>query len=558
MNKYAISPVPPSNVKGSDFAGVPFSFEWDVNIPWDGEYIFRGAKDNRAEFYLDNNFISKLNNYTGALTPIKKTLKKGTHKIRLDVLNLPVREKYESSLTTRTAGAILEAEDHVDGDWQDIVCYAKEGRFFGISGNEGKYIIDGNPGEKKEVEFRVTTSAMFVNKLEIEGLFAEIGPLYKEGIEQPFQLNKTFKKTVEVGKVYPVSVVNVSGASNRGRIKIRSKVVPGEVKKVKVPSSTETAVEVRNVFNTVDYIDKANRQLWRSNVYARGGFINEYGVCPFDTVTVLEDNPYAGTHRIRWAAVNFPVSGNYTIQVAVDDNVRLKIGDKVEIFKQGFSTPGDGGTSTGDSKYIKFIEKGMHEIVADLDQIGGGRFGFDQSVVDTSVKGINPMSLAINITADVVELERDVVKSWNQNPMGVALAIQAPLPPIPQQPIPQAEGRCPNNPIWSTRFPNSEKKWHPVKFPVWSKFTNKYAMSPIPPFSTASSDKGGIKFTNTWNLDIPYDGWYGVRGTKDNFGKLMIDGKEVSSLNHFKTPKPTLTKVFLGRGAHTITVEVEN
>ena len=58
MNTYAISPVPPSNVKGSDFAGVPFSFEWDVDIPYDGEYIFRGAKDNRAEFYLDNNFYS--------------------------------------------------------------------------------------------------------------------------------------------------------------------------------------------------------------------------------------------------------------------------------------------------------------------------------------------------------------------------------------------------------------------------------------------------------------------------------------------------------------------
>ena len=37
--------------------------------------------------------------------------------------------------------------------------------------------------------------------------------------------------------------------------------------------STETQT-LSTVFNTADWINKANRKLWRTNVYARGGFIN--------------------------------------------------------------------------------------------------------------------------------------------------------------------------------------------------------------------------------------------------------------------------------------------
>ncbi len=62
--------------------------------------------------------------------------------------------------------------------------------------------------------------------------------------------------------------------------------------------STDTKGEqTRNVFNTVDYITKANRPLWRTNVFNRGGFLNDYGVCPFDTKLELKDNPYAGDHN---------------------------------------------------------------------------------------------------------------------------------------------------------------------------------------------------------------------------------------------------------------------
>ena len=72
-----------------------------------------------------------------------------------------------------------------------------------------------------------------------------------------------------------------------------------EVVDVKSTSSEIiTDKKLSEVFNTVDYINKANRKLWRTNVNNRGGFMNEYGVCPFDTLNTLPDNPYAGTHEI--------------------------------------------------------------------------------------------------------------------------------------------------------------------------------------------------------------------------------------------------------------------
>jgi len=414
MNTYAISPVPPSNVKGSDFAGIPFTFEWEEDFPYDGEYIFRGLCDNKVEFYLDNLKVSNLGGFNQGVTPIRKTLRAGVHRIRLDLLNIPI---YET------------------------------------------------------------------------------------------------KKTQDQS-----------------------------------PTS-----QTKKVFNTIDYIDKADRRLWRTNVYNRGGFINEYGVCPFDTTSQLEDNPYAGTHRIIWNNINFPVDGNYIIEIEVDDNVNLTFtgsGTETVINKIGFSGVDQG---TGKSTETKFFKAGNYTITADLEQIPGGKFGF------SGIKGTNPMALAINVQTSFAERQVISSKSWNENPMGVAFTIDAPQPPIPQEPIPLQEGRCPNNPIWTTRFPGAKERWYPVILDSrWSKFMNRYAISPVPPLSENNSEASGVVWRNSWDLDIPYDGFYALRGTKDNAGRILIDGNEISKLNHFKNQNPDSTKFFLSKGRHEIQVEVEN
>ena len=162
--------------------------------------------------------------------------------------------------------------------------------------------------------------------------------------------------------------------------------------------------------------------------------------------------------------------------------------------------------------------------------------------------------------------------------MGVALKIDPPSPPIPQEPIPKAPGRCPNNPIWSTRFPGGQETWYPVTHAnedgskIWSKFMNRFAMSPVPPLSSAGSAKGGTVYSNSWNIEVPYDGFYGMKGTVDTGGRILVDGKVVlqggyssgtqfsgpNNLENFSSEAPKTVKFPLTEGNHTITVEVEN
>jgi hypothetical protein len=178
--------------------------------------------------------------------------------------------------------------------------------------------------------------------------------------------------------------------------------------------------------------------------------------------------------------------------------------------------------------------------------------------IGNGVKGINPMALAINIESLSVEKEVISAKSWNENPMGVSLTIDSPNPPIPQEKIPEAPGRCPRNPMWSTRYPGAKEKWHPVRFEGWSPFFNRFAMSPIPPKKDKNSDAGGSVFTNSWNQEIPYNGWYKIRGEVDDIGRVYINGEKKLDLSRRNDKIRGEEKFFLAKGTAEIKVEVEN
>ena len=669
MNRYAVSPIPASNAPGSDFAGQVATLEWEENFPYTGEYVFRGMADNVATLYLDNQELIKTKNFKGDPTDtIKKTIEEGVHRIKIDLLNIPIKEKV---------------------------------------------IVKAPKGDSTNIRFRVTTSADFANGIKIPGLGINVSKQYKGK-----QLNESFNRDINYGIEYDVTTTS----GGKGKIKLRTSgqnvlqmeetsdndwqdlvctVSGGRFIKINgnkcklifdAPPTTQnksqTSQVTGTIFTTTDYIGKADRKLWRTNVYGRGGFLNEYGVCPFNTRKPLDDNPYAGTHTIRWNDIDFPADGNYNITVDVDDFAKISInngkGDEVNIengmektthtkfFKKGkykikadllqipggiFSFDGDGKPKSNritarfvnrDGKnYLKVDGSGTAEISFKLKvddnfrvsgvfaskvKIGrppndyvllsrstsGGNYkeretitgsdifeagreypvetigsssgtgsilknngnsigydddinirGFDQNgelsitkiknQQSSSVKGVNPMALAIKIDVGDIEQTRISPKTWYQNPMGAAFTIDAPLPPIPESPIPIGEGRCPKNPIWTTRFPGGQKKWWPVNHPAWSKFTNRFALSPLPPLSSLNSDGGGgIIYENTWPLEIPYDGFYGIKGTADNAGRILIDGQEVYKLKGFKNQSPKIEKVKLTQGKHNIKVEVEN
>ena len=613
MNSFAVSPVSPSNVPGSDFAGIPFTFEWEEEFPYDGEYVFRGLCDNKAEFYLDNVKITDLRSFKDSPEAITKTIKAGVHRIRLDLLNIPIKEKVIKQVITqpptpnqkpfKVTAAYSGVKNLVNnfkaGIYKVKVAYDQVTGPSGIAieiknKSNGKIVFDSlrNINSSNVKLIPVTSGEYALNEFSKNSAESQIF-LQRSGV-LPENVKDNTTTNIEWANVY----INESGdyeisASVDDQMVLEvliASALPLEIAPQPPKTSTSTSsqnIQSRNIFNTIDYINRANRQLWRIDPTAGrdSGFINQYGILPFDpSSSGAQEESYVGTHRIVWDNLDFPIDGNYNIEIMVDDNVNLIFsgpgGDTV-ITKRGFSSP---GRSTGKTLETKFFKAGKYKLTADLEQINVGPLA----------KG-NPMALAINVETSFTEEEVISAKSWNENPMGVALTIDAPMPPIPQEPIIQQEGRCPNNPIWSTRFPSGKEKWWPVKYvktpgegPSWSQFMNRYAISPVPPLSKKGSDSGGVVYRNSWNLDIPYDGFYALKSTVDNAGRILIDDVPIMQANYIpielrntrggsgaqqrsgiadidggriynwreNNPKPK--KVFLTKGKHTIQVEVEN
>ena len=305
--------------------------------------------------------------------------------------------------------------------------------------------------------------------------------------------------------------------------------------------------------------------------YDQNGLLKITAVTPINTIkkiteTVMgyPDYPsastedYAGFHEIIWNNITFPEDGNYSISTMVDDNVVLTFSSKnnkdIVLEKEGFRIRGDGRTGKGKSIEIKYFKSGTYTLKAVLEQIPGA-----------ALANGNPMALAVDIKAAFLSDEIEVIssKSWNENPMGIAMTIDSPMAPKPKEPPQIQEGRCPKNPIWTTRSP-ADKSWYPVRVDMWSKFMNRYSISPLPPLGLKGTDGAGSVYRNSWKVELPYKGFYGVKGTVDNFGKLFIDGVEVlgpDADTKFDNPKnnaPKAKKIFLEKKTVEITVEVEN
>jgi hypothetical protein len=595
MNSYAVSPVPPSNVSGSDFAGRVFTFEWEDEFPRDGEYVFRGLCDNKATLYLDGLKLFDLGNFNEAVNPQRKTLRAGVHKIRVDLENYPIYE-------TKVIQKKIVVEQQVVQQLPAVPPPELIGmlRYFtpDFSGPAtATHFYTSNPNEEfiqqngfvlEGLAFKLFKSSENVpGTVDVYRLFkGDIGDHFftTDGAEKGSAVLGGYIYEGVVGKAYSepgpdrVEVVRYFRPSTGEHFYVTTiedsqregwltglgyvkeltafyaptdptpPVVIPTIQPVAKPTSNP--VQNTNIFNTVDYIDKATRRLWRTNptATASSSIIDRYGICPFDpTSAESQTESYAGTHTIIWNNINFPIDGDYRIQIAVDDNVTLYIGD-TQIRKEGFF-PGT-STGTGDLNEIYQFKAGNYTIRAELEQIPVGPLA----------KG-NPMVLAVNIETSYTTQQVVSPKSWNDNPMGISITIDAPPPIVPKEIPPVQTGRCPPSPIWSTRFPGASQAWYPVRFNVpntWSKFMNRYAISPVPPLDTPGSDRTEVNFLNDWNVEIPYAGYYGIKGTGDNRGRLLIDDIEVAQFDGFNVVNPKLKKVYLTKGNHKITTEIFN
>ena len=589
LNKYGISPTAPSNVPGTDYGAVLFSFEWDLEFPTTGEYVFNGNGDGTIrKVYLDNKVVFELSSYDKAPRTVTKTIKRGFYRLRIDLQNGVITENAPS------VKKVVESVDLVDVRF-DVYGQGKrtDQLKFSFVSSDGSHSfvirgVDANKDTRKDTikvkpntTYKVTASTARSNgyieqgtiknkKKNKEGGLESSNTIFADFIESAND-NDDMQVTCKSGIFTPTKKVKSDVGRSTYELTFEVSIPQNQLTKTSSVPSTSGNNNIAKVFNTLDYISRADRTLWRLNPSAssKDGFTSQYGISPFDTNTKqARTDDFSGTHVIRWEKINFPIDGNYKIKVGVDDSVTLYIGnrsgggrveigngltdinsggDEVIIRKDGFS----GNSSTGVSEETRFFKAGDYRIRAELYQRAG-----------TPLSKGNPMALAVDI--ELVNVGKVVsAKSWNENPMGVALTIDAPSPPVPQERPPIQTGICPPNPIWSTRFPRFSEQWYPVKYDGqggggWSQFMNRYAMSPVKALKSPNTDFAGVTYSNTWDVEIPYRGFYGVKGTVDNEGKVFIDGREVYKLRGFKNENPPVEKVLLEPGNHKITVEVYN
>jgi len=511
---------------------------------------------------------------------------------------------------------VLAMEDSSDEDYNDIECSTTLGKFYDISGTTCKFSIPTPPPLPKQDSTikqegnraKVFNTIDFINKANRKlwkinpspgkdaNYINQFGVLPFNPAAVADVKKKTEKSIVKFevgdnGKTY----LNVSGS---GRVKIGLRLNVNDsprraglaVREVKIQADdgeifmkrdwvTRDTDRGMGIFTAgkkyeVKILGGVGRTPIPNNAQDTIGLLDGHGTDWNADVKITSINQlsspsassddYAGFHEIIWNNITFPEDGNYAISTMVDDNVTLTFSGKsssanvkdVVLFKEGYRIRGDGRTGRGKTVDIKYFKSGTYTLKAVLEQIPGA-----------TIASGNPMALAVDVKAAFITNEIEVVsnKSWNQNPFGVAMTIDAPMAPKPKEPPQIQEGRCPNNPIWTTRSTKDvDQIWYPVRVDAWSKFANRYGISPLPPLGFKGTDGAGTVWRNTWRVELPYKGFYGVKGTVDDFGKLFIDGVEIfgsnsdRKLESFKTVSPKAKKIFLEKKTIEITVEVEN
>jgi hypothetical protein len=542
MNSYAISPVPPSNVPGSDFAGRIFTFEWEENFPYDGEYIFRGLCDNLAKLYIDGDLIADLKGFNDSVQPIQKTLKSGVYLIRIDLLNIPVitntpttsvTSKINANFIKRGNDFYLDVTGSGTGE-VELLMEINDSSY--IAGLAAKEVII--PSDKGKVKF---TRATGTPKAE------------------------NIKKTIDVtgGKSYgPIQILGAtigvkSPSLNSNKIALYDaagtdeniKFIITDIKSDKTTTSSSATANVASITtqNTKDYVIPEAKIIEKKGQY----YIQVGGTGKVTITFKMDVNDADYIAGIAASEIRVP-SESGTISLKRNTYLPNAYEKEEVVRKSGKFT---GGKTYGPIEIIDQNPTGLPPKLSGSKKLELRDAEGDDANIKFEIDRIEAQKSTVsNVVAGTVVSS----KSWNQNPMGISVTIDAPPQPVPQEQPPVQEGRCPPNPIWSTRFPSAKENWYPVRFPEWSKFLNRYALSPVKPLDTPGSDSGGISYSNSWTVNAPFRGYYKVRGEVDDIAKIYVDGNLVLDLSRRVGKTSGSEKVLLEEGNHVIKVEVEN
>ena len=184
MNKYAISPVPPSDIRGSSFPGHQYIMKWDITFPIDGEYKFKGIADDEGYLYLDGEPLGKLKRFKRDKTSkFRKTITKGVHEVRIDLMNF---HKYK--FRDVKYGSIFNTQDHINESKQKLWKIDPETGNGDVSNFLNQFGV--TPFKPQKVAKAVNNfgvEELFDNNVEIVDDYAEVQRIVWDNVEFPAQ-----------------------------------------------------------------------------------------------------------------------------------------------------------------------------------------------------------------------------------------------------------------------------------------------------------------------------------------------------------------------------------
>ena len=538
-NTYAISPVPPSNVPGTDNSGKLFVFEWEVDFPYDGEYIIRGLCDNVAEVFIDNQFIADLNQFLDVPTPIKKTYKAGKHKIYINLLNVPI---YAPIVTTPSVVKYAETVDMKRFFTFDFSGPTQSQHFY--TSNPPKEFIEQNNLNEEGLAFK-----LFKDTKQVPGT-VEVYRLFKGSIGDHLYTTSIPERNNAVAQGY--NFEGVVGAAYQDP--------PSD------PSNPDRAEVIR---------------------YIRQGTGEHFLTLDSNEMPSLAALGFQREGTAFYAPITIPILGGGTSSQSVVSTETIISSKSWNENPMGVSLTIDAPPAPVPQEKPK-VQSGR----CPPNPIWSTRFPAKKSwyPVRYYPVGYTPPTPAITTPAPIPPLtlvpDTKIVLDKPLPILGGATEIYygkdaqgdffTTLSVPPGQMVTRpgagsgrsitisgdgAEGLKLKDIIskQQTNTPSSNSSTPPPsKNSPWSNFMNRYALSPVPPLDTPSSDSAGVTHSNDWEIDIAYDGYYAVKATADNSGRILIDGKEVHNAEGFNVENPGSSKIFLTKGKHKITTEVTN
>ena len=540
MNKYAISPVPPSDAPGSDASNIHYIMKWDINFPITGDYEFKGQADTTGHLYLDGEPIGDgdLPGITKGEKPFKHKMEvvRGVHEVRLDVLNEPKIKSRDVKF-----GSIFNTQDNIKDANQKLWRTDGESGEGDLSDFFNRYGV--RPYKKvktrtKDVKNKVTASFdkdgsdLFLKlsgdgEVEIDFLMDVDDNLITAGLAaseiridtdtQPLILRRdlTLKsRSTGSGGSGPIETYYIG--KDKEKVRGKGEFTGGKKYRIKtIGGSSDSGFKTIDK-TTVGFDDNL------SNGYDENIGLKITNITKSTTrKEVFDLSEISESYEVVWDNIVFPVDGEYVIEYAARDNLSLSISKPVP-------------TGPIEEKRFAYV---YHDFKAmdrgtKVEEFKAGTYRVAVIVQQKKIKEAKKgklLSFGINIKIKgKVNIEFEMDQSWQENPLGVALTIKAPKPPK----LELEKGRewkkdqCPPNPLWSTRFRTgrSKKSWWPVIDPrnKWGRFMDTYAISPVEPSARSGTDTGSEYFKNVWDLEIKHDGTYGLKGACDRHGQVSI------------------------------------